>query len=155
MSEDRAYYRPVRIVGLLLLVQSLGLFGLVSYWLAVVSQRGLFQSLVWSEVAEGLLSGGAEGGAAPVAVLFVPPAALMLVSGAWFLLGRGGWVVASVSQGLCLGACLLLYSGSAPVFVYPVMAYCVLTILYLNSRDVRTIMHAPIRVWPGGAGAGR
>lgn len=151
MSEDRAYYRPVRIVGLLLLIQSLGLSGLVFYWLVAVSQRGLFVSLMPSEVVEGLLSGGAEG-VAPVAVLFVPPAALMFVSGVWFLLRRGGWVVASVSQGLCIGACLLLYSGSAPVFIYPVMAYCVLAILYLNSRDVRTIMHAPIKVWPGGIG---
>jgi hypothetical protein len=152
VSEDRAYYRPVRIVGLLLLIQSLGLAGLVSYWLVVVSQRGLFASLAPSEVVEGLLSGGGEGVVTPVAVLFVPPAALMFVSGVWFLLRRGGWVVASVSQGLCIGACLLLYLGSAPVFIYPIMAYCVLAILYLNSRDVRTIMHAPIKVWPGGIG---
>ncbi|WP_152670737.1 hypothetical protein [Rubrobacter aplysinae] len=152
VSEERAYYRPVRIVGTLLVVQALGLGGLVLYWLAVVSRQSLAEGIGWSEVVEGLLSGGAEGGGALIVVLFVPSAALMLLSGMWFLLRRKGWVVASVSQGLCLGACLLLYTGIAPAFVYPVMAYCVLTILYLNSRDVRTIMHAPIRLWPGSVG---
>lgn len=150
MSEERAYYRPVSIVGLLLVVQALGLAALVLYRLSGGSGGGL-RGLGWSRAVDGVLSGGAEGGAAPVVALFVPPAVLMLVSGVWFLLRRRGWVVASVSQGLCLGACLLLYSGSAPVFIYPVMAYSVLTIMYLNSRDVRTIMHAPRRAWTGGS----
>lgn len=148
MSEERAYYRPVWIVGMLLVVQALGLGGLVVYQVSVAGAGGLGLS----ETVSGLLAGGVEGRAAPVAVLFLPPAVLMLVAGVWFLLRRRGWVVASVAQGLCIGACLLLYSESAPGFVYPVMAYCVLAVMYLNSRDVRTIMHAPRRFWPGEAG---
>lgn len=148
MSEERAYYRPVWIVGMLLVVQALGLGGLVVYQVSVAGAGGLDLS----ETISGLLAGGVEGRAAPVAVLFLPPAVLMLVAGAWFLLRRRGWVVASVAQGLCIGACLLLYSGSAPTFVYPVMAYCVLAVMYLNSRDVRTIMHAPRRFWSREAG---
>lgn len=151
MSEERAYYRPVRIVGMLLVAQALGLAVLVAYLLSGTGAGVL--SVGWSDTVDGMLSGGAEGGAGPVAVLFAPPAVLMLLSGAWFLLRRRGWVLASVAQGLCLGACLLMYSGSAPVFIYPVMAYCVLAIMYLNSRDVRTIMHAPRRAWTGGAGS--
>lgn len=147
MSEERAYYRPVRIVGFLLLVQSLGISGLIVYLLASASRSELANGRGWSEMIEGLLSGGAEGGGEIVAVLFVPPAALMLISGVWFLLRRRGWIIASVAQGLCLGACLLLYPRSSPVFIYPVMAYCVLTIMYLGSRDVRTIMHASRRSW--------
>lgn len=148
MSEERAYYRPVRIVGLLLVAQAAGLAGLVVYLISGAGAGGV----AWSEAVSGMLSGGEEGGAAPLAVLFLPSAALMLVSGLWFLLRRRGWVVASVAEGLCLGACLLLYSGSAPGFIYPIMAYCVLAIMYLNSRDVRTIMHAPRRSWLGEAG---
>lgn len=150
LSEERAYYRPVRIVGVLMMVQALVIAGLLAYWLVMVSRNIFADGIGWSEALEGILSGGAEGGAA--AALLVPPAALMLVSGVWFLLRRRGWVVASVAQGLCLGACFLLYSGSAPFFIYPIMAYCVLTIMYLGSRDVRTIMHAPRRSWTGGSG---
>ena len=88
------------------------------------------------------------------ALALEPSAALALVAGAWFLLRRTGWVLASVSQALCLGSCLLLYSASAPGYIYPVMAYSVLTVMYLNSRDVRTILHAPRKSWTGRAGAG-
>jgi len=150
VSEERAYYRPVRIVGNLLVLQSLGLAGLVAYQVSETSRDGLAASIGWSQALDVLLSGGAEGGAAPAAVLFAPPAVLVLVAGLWFLFRRRGWVLASVAQGICLGVCLLLYSGSAPVFIYPVMAYCVLAIMYLNSRDVRTIMHAPRRFWTTG-----
>lgn len=152
LSEERAYYRPVRIVGMLLVVQSLGLAGLVAYRVSEASRGGLAGGIGWSEGVDGLLSGGLDGGAVPVSALFLPPAVLMLVSGVGFLLRRKGWVIASVAQGLCLGSCLLLYSGSAPFFIYPVMAYCVLAIMYLNSRDVRTIMHAPRRSWTEWAG---
>lgn len=150
MSEERAYYRPVTIVGLLLVGQAFGLAGLVAYRLSGARMLELMSGAGWSEPLAELLSGGVEGGSASVVALFLPPATLMLVSGAWFLLRRGGWLVASVGQGLCLGVCLLLYSGSAPAIVYPIMAYCVLVVMYLNSRDVRTIMHAPRRSWSSG-----
>jgi hypothetical protein len=34
---------------------------------------------------------------------------------------------------------LWLYSWFQPGYVYPIMAYCVLMILYLNSHDVRVV----------------
>jgi len=35
--------------------------------------------------------------------------------------------------------CLWLYSLFQPGYVYPIMAYCILMILYLNSQDVRMV----------------
>jgi hypothetical protein len=34
---------------------------------------------------------------------------------------------------------LWLYSWFQPGYVYPIMAYCILVILYLNSHDVRVV----------------
>jgi hypothetical protein len=48
---------------------------------------------------------------------------------------------------LTLLACLLLYSDWRPVsdwdpvFIYPVMLYCIVMVLYLNSSDVRAAFH--------------
>ena len=70
--------------------------------------------------------------------LFVPPALLTLLSALSFLLlRRRGWLLAAIAQGVSLAVCLWLYSLFQPGYVYPVMAYCVLMILYLNSHDVR------------------
>lgn len=73
---------------------------------------------------------------------FAPPAVMMLVSALGFLfMRRRGWLLAAISQGLSLGICLWLYTELQPLYVYPIMAYCVLIILYLNSQDVRTVFH--------------
>ena len=74
--------------------------------------------------------------------LFIPPAVMTLMSALGFLLlRRRGWLLAAISQGLSLGVCLWLYSQFQPWYVYPIMAYCVLMILYLNSQDVRVVFH--------------
>ena len=54
-------------------------------------------------------------------------------------LGRRGWLLAAISQGLVVATGLWLYAEYEPPYVYPIMAYAVLMILYLNSHDVRTI----------------
>jgi hypothetical protein len=59
----------------------------------------------------------------------------------FLLLRRKGWLLAAISQGLSLGVCLWLYSQTQPWYVYPIMAYCILMILYLNSQDVRVMFH--------------
>ena len=70
--------------------------------------------------------------------LFVPPAVLTLLSALSFLLlRRRGWLLAAIAQGVSLAVCLWLYSLFQPGYVYPIMAYCILMILYLNSHDVR------------------
>ncbi len=74
--------------------------------------------------------------------LFVVPAVLTLLSALSFLfLRRRGWLLAAIAQGLSLAVCLWLYSLFQPGYVYPVMAYCILMILYLNSHDVRVAFH--------------
>lgn len=152
MPERSAYYRPVRIAGLLLLAQSAALAALLAYQAAQLRRSDAYGSQ-WLD--QGLVEAfGGPGIGAPAAALFLPTAALALVAGVWFLLWRAGWILASVSQALCLGSCLLLYSASAPGYVYPVMAYSVLTVMYLNSRDVRTILHAPRKSWTERAGGG-
>ena len=47
--------------------------------------------------------------------------------------------LAAIAQGMSLAVCLWLYSWFQPGYVYPIMAYCVLMILYLNSQDVRMV----------------
>jgi small-conductance mechanosensitive channel len=75
-----------------------------------------------------------------VFALFVPPAVLTLLSALSFLfLQRRGWLLAAIAQGLSLALCLWLYSWFQPGYVYPIMAYCTLMILYLNSQDVRMV----------------
>jgi hypothetical protein len=75
-----------------------------------------------------------------VFALFVPSAILTLLSALSFLfLRRRGWLLAAIAQGLSLAVCLWLYSLFQPGYVYPIMAYCVLMILYLNSHDVRMV----------------
>ena len=87
-------------------------------------------------------------------VLFVPSAAMTLLSALSFLLlRRKGWLLAAIGQGLSLAVCLWLYSELQPWYVYLIMAYCALMILYLNSQDVRTMFHprrAPSKAKPGG-----
>jgi hypothetical protein len=139
-------YRPIRVIGLLLIVQVIGLAGLGAYEFAQVD---------WQQVQ-------AEASPPPrqvlevlAFVLFVPSAVMTLLSALSFLLlRRKGWLLAAIGQGLGLAVCLWLYSELQPWYVYPVMAYCVVMILYLNSQDVRTMFHprrVPAKAKSGGA----
>jgi hypothetical protein len=77
------------------------------------------------------------------AVYFLPPAVLLLLAGLSFvLLRRRGWLLASVAQCLTLLACLFFYPDPRPGFTYPIIAYCILMILYLNSQGVRAVFHS-------------
>ena len=90
----------------------------------------------------GLEPGGPAQRAAEIAVyaLFIPSGILTLMSAFSFLfMRRKGWLLAAIAQGLSLAVSLWLYSWFQPGYVYPIMAYCVLMILYLNSYDVRVV----------------
>ncbi len=129
---DRARYRPIRMIGLLLMLQAVGLIGLVVHEFALVD---------WQHVGPGMPSRHVIEAAA--SLLFVVPAALALVAALSFLiLSRRGWLLAAISQGLGLGICLWLFSELKPGYVYPVMIYCALMVFYLNSRDVRSVFHS-------------
>jgi hypothetical protein len=128
-GPDDVTYRPIRMIGLLLMVQVIGLVGLGAYE---------FVHLDWQRI--GLDAAPPRQAIEVLAfVLFAPSAILTLLSALSFLLLHSkGWILAALGQGLCLAVCLWLYSQLRPHYVYPIMAYCTLMILYLNSHDVRT-----------------
>jgi len=148
VEPNRTSYRPVRAIGLLLILQAAGLAALGAWeFYHVLSQldwRNMGPETPPRRVAEAL-----------AVALFAPGAVLMLVSALGFLfMRRKGWLLAAISQGLTLAVCLWLYTVIQPVYVYPIMASCVLVVLYLNSQDVRTAFHmgrSPLRQRPGGA----
>lgn len=145
VEPDKTSYRPVRVIGLLLILEVIGLVGLGAYeFLQVDWQRVRFEEEPSQQVVEVLAF-----------VLFAPPAVLTLLSALSFLLlRRRGWLLAAIAQGLSVAVSLWLYSMFQPVYVYPIMAYCVLMILYLNSQDVRVVFHAHWRVPTQGKAGG-
>ena len=142
-------YRPVRAIGLLLAFQVLCLAGLGAHEFLQVAWRQIDWLRAVPEASSRQVI------EAVALVLFVPPAVMTLMSALSFLLlRRKGWLLAAISQGLSLGICLWLYSQIQPWYVYPIMAYCILMILYLNSQDVRVVFHAHWRVPTQGKAGG-
>lgn len=164
MTEPgKASYRPVRVIGLLLVLQVIGLAGIGVHEFASVDwdEVDFIVSIDWEEgaradlnlfdadqlpesQAEAVVSKATE--AILFAVLFLPPMVLMLLAGLSFLLlKRRGWLLAAIAQGLSLGVCLFIYTNpelETGGYVYPIMIYCILMILYLNSQDVRVVFHS-------------
>jgi hypothetical protein len=136
-------YRPVRVVGVLLLLQFVGLVSISVY---------LFRSIDWDRLLTLIddqvrtLPGPLETQleqAILFVIFFLPPAVLLLLASLSFmLLRRRGWLLASVAQSVVLLACLFFYPDPRPKFTYPIIAYCILMVLYLNSRDVRAVFHS-------------
>jgi len=119
----------VRVIGVLLILEVIGLVLLGGYEFLQVDWRGI-----------DLVSQRHQAVELAVFALFIPSAVLTLLSALSFLfLYRRGWLLAAIAQGLSLAVCLWLYSWFQPGYVYPIMAYCVLMILYLNSQDVRMV----------------
>ena len=114
---------------MLLIFEVIGLVALGGYEFLQVRWRGIDLESLQHQAVE-----------AAVFALFIPSAVLTLLSALSFLfLRRRGWLLAAIAQGLSLAVCLWLYSLFQPGYVYPIMAYCVLMILYLNSQDVRVV----------------
>jgi small-conductance mechanosensitive channel len=117
------------VIGVLLILEVIGLVALGGYEFLQVRWRGIDLESLQHQAVE-----------VAVFALFVPSAVLTLLSALSFLfLRRRGWLLAAIAQGLSLAVCLWLYSLFQPGYVYPIMAYCVLMILYLNSYEVRVI----------------
>ncbi len=131
MEPAELSYRPIRAVGLLLILQVICLVGLGAYEFVQVDWQRVRLEVPPQQVIEVL-----------ALVLFAPSAVLTLLSALSFLLlRRKGWILSAIGQGLSLAVCLWLYSQLQPWYVYHIMAYCALLILYLNSHDVRTVFH--------------
>lgn len=132
-EPDRQSYRPVWAVGLLLMLEAAGIVGYGLYEISRVDWRGVVSAgtAPSREVVEVL-----------ALVLFAPAVVLTVLSALGFLLlRRRGWLLAAISQGLVVAVCLWLYAEYGPPYVYPIMAYAVLMILYLNVHDVRSVFY--------------
>ena len=133
---------PVRINGLLLVLQAAGLGGIGAYNVWWVDWQQVQYDLLTSLEETGSIE-AAEQAIVVALILGLPAILAVLAALGFFLLFRVGWLLAMIVQALTLLACLLLYSEwetvlyQEPVFIYPVMLYCILMVLYLNSSDVR------------------
>ena len=129
LEPDKASYRTVKVIGVLLILEVIGL---------VVIGGFEFWQIHWGRInLEGTRHDAVE---KAVFALFIPSGVLTLMSAFSFLvMRRRGWLLAAIAQGLSLAVSLWLYSWFQPNYVYPIMAYCVLMILYLNSHDVRVV----------------
>jgi MFS family permease len=147
-------YRQTRLLGVLLILQVVGMVG-IGIW--------LFSTIDWDRILtfadgqthlEGDLPKSLERQleqAVLYAIYFLAPAILLLLAGLGFvLLRRRGWMLASVAQAISLLVCLFSYTDPRPWFAYPIIAYCILMILYLNSQGVRVVVHSR-QMAPAGA----
>jgi hypothetical protein len=136
-------YRQTRLLGVLLILQVVALVGIGVYLSLGVDWDRL--SALANEQAQTLpksLEQRLEQ-AIMFVIYFLPPAVLLLLAGLGFvLLRRRGWLLASVAQGVMLLACLFFYPDPRPGFTYPIIAYCILMVLYLNSQGVRAVFHS-------------
>ncbi len=144
--RQRISYRQVRVVGALLILQGIGLMGLGVYFFGRVDwDRALVTSgqgqIHVQTIDEPLLKLLEQ--AALFAIFFLPSAVLLLLAGLSFLVvRRRGWLLATTAQSLILLVCLFAYPDPRPGFTYPFIAYCILMVLYLNSRGVRAAFHS-------------
>ena len=142
---------PVRANSLLLVLQTTGLGGISAYSIYQIDWQQVQQQAETDGTLSPELTTAIEHTAVTVFTLG-PPAVLALLAALGFLfLFRIGWLLAMTVQVLTLLACLLLYSDWRPVsdwdpvFIYPVMLYCIVMVLYLNSSDVRAAFHVRLR----------
>jgi hypothetical protein len=134
---------PAWVAGALLILQGVSLMGIGLYFFGRVDwDRALVvtngQGLIDVQTVDGPWLKPLEQ-AALFAIYFLPLAVLLLLAGLSFLIvRRRGWLLAITAQSLILLACLFAYPDPRPGFTYPIIAYCILLVLYLNSRGVRT-----------------
>jgi hypothetical protein len=135
-------YRQARVLGLLLILQVVAMVGL-GVW--------LYASIDWDSIVnlsnkpgEVRLQTTNKAVAKDLeravffTIYFFAPVVLLLLAGLGFvLLKRRGWMLASIAQALIMLACIFYYGDSRPWFAYPIIGYCILMILLLNSRSVR------------------
>jgi hypothetical protein len=147
VNPDKTSSRPIRAIGFLLILQAVGLVGIAIFDLRQVDWQQV-QFEFSPQPQEGFEITEQEVGleatrAIEVAVRFLPPAVLAILGALGFLVfSRRGWLLAALAQTLSLWACLQLYYEWNPGFIYPVMLYCILMVLYLNSHSVRVVFHS-------------
>lgn len=138
---------PVRANALLLVLQAVGLGGIGVYNVYQVDWQQVQQQLEAEATLSQKLTEAVEQAVIVVLMLGIPAVLALLAAFGFLFLFRIGWLLAMIVQSLTLLACLLLYAEweeilyKEPVFIYPVMLYCIVMVLYLNSSDVRAAFH--------------
>ncbi len=132
---QKARYRPARLTGLLLILQAVGLAAFVALELldlSLLAQNGKVTANLQQTTND------------VISLFFIPTIVLAFLAAlSLVILARRGWLLAAISQGLCLAVCLWIYSGEGtPAYVYPVMVSSIVMIFYLNSRTVRSLFHS-------------
>jgi hypothetical protein len=142
-SQRQISRGPAWVAGALLILQGVSLMGIGLYFFGRVDwDRALVvtngQGQIHVQTVDGPWLKPLEQ-AVLFAIYFLPLAVLLLLAGLSFLIvRRRGWLLAITAQSLILLACLFAYPDPRPGFTYPIIAYCILLVLYLNSRGVRT-----------------
>jgi hypothetical protein len=117
----------VTLLGLLLLVQAAGLFGLGALNLTRFNwEKGLSSQNISLLFTYGL------NGAAYSALGFLA----LWAAVSFFRVWANGWLSAVLLQGLCLSMALAMYFREKSFNAYPVMLYCIVMVLYLNYSEV-------------------
>lgn len=135
MEPGKTSYRPIRAIGVLLLIEVVGLLAIGSYESLQVDWQTVDPNNLSRQVVD-----------VAIFPFFIPSVVLTFLAALSFLLlRRRGWLLAAIAQGVTLAVCLWLYSLFEPGYIYPVMAYCIMMILYLNSQNVRMMFRRPRR----------
>jgi hypothetical protein len=151
---------PVRANGLLLVLQAAGLGGIGAYYVYQVDWQQIQQQVEAEQTLSPETIQTVEHVVIVVLTLGFPAILAILAALGFLFLLRLGWLLAMTVQAVTLLACLLIYSEWQPVsnwkpfFIYPVMLYCIVMILYLNSSDVRAAFHVRKRTESRGATRG-
>jgi hypothetical protein len=120
----------IRAIGLLLILQAVGLVSTAVYHASRFNWDRELRDTPSSHALDALAIVG----------LFALLAILALLAAIGFLLvHRSGWLMAMLVQGATLLICLIYYFRQGPFLVYPVMVYCVIMVLYLNSFNVQAV----------------
>lgn len=122
---------PVMVLGLLLLLQAVGLFdlGLFFFTRGLGLRRSLIVEMLITEPINALAMG----------IIFIPLALLALLAAlGFFRLWRAAWMMAMLTQGLSLLTALLLYFNQRPGYVYVIMLYSIFLVIYLHTAEVST-----------------
>lgn len=141
-----ASLRPwaVKAITWLLLGQTAVLFGVAFYAFLLLDTVSLPQAEVSQIMALLTLLN--------MAIIFSGLALLTLISAIGFIgLWHSGWSISMLAQGLILIVTLILYSRTAPFYVYLLMGYAVFLVLYLHHPDVEAAFH--VKDTPNGESA--
>ncbi len=128
-QETKTRPGAVTILGLLLLLQAVGLFDLGLFFFS----RGL--GLRRSLIVENLIT--APVNTLAMGVIFIPLSVLGLLAAiGFFRLWRMAWIIAMLGQGLSLLTALVLYFDQRPHYVYIIMLYSIFMVIYLNYSEI-------------------